>query len=81
MFANCPMRIDAVRAEIDRYAVFPGQALSYMIGRLEFDRLRSEAETALGAEFDIAAFHDAVLGFGHMPLATLERLVGDWVRG
>jgi uncharacterized protein (DUF885 family) len=81
MAANCPMAIDAVRSEIDRYAVFPGQALSYMIGRLEFDRLRSEAETAMGADFDIAAFHDTVLGSGLMPLPTLERLVNDWIRG
>jgi uncharacterized protein (DUF885 family) len=81
MAANCPMALDAVRAEIDRYVVLPGQALSYMIGRLEFDRLREEAETAMGAEFDLPAFHDTVLGSGLMPLPTLRRLVHDWIGG
>jgi uncharacterized protein (DUF885 family) len=79
MLANSPMRAGHVAAEIDRYAVTPGQALAYMIGRLEIQRIRGDAEKALGERFDIKAFHDTVLGSGLMPLSTLDRHVADWV--
>lgn len=46
---------------MDRYAEWPGQALSYAVGRLEIQRLRARAERALGTAFDLAAFHDLVL--------------------
>jgi uncharacterized protein (DUF885 family) len=79
MLANSPMREGHVTAEIDRYAVTPGQALAYMIGRLEIQRIRREAEAALGDRFRIKDFHDAVLGAGPMPLPILARRVSDWV--
>ena len=79
MLANSPMREGHVTAEIDRYAVTPGQALAYMIGRLEIQRIRREAEAALGDRFRIKDFHDAVLGAGPMPLPILARRVGEWV--
>jgi uncharacterized protein (DUF885 family) len=79
MLANSPMREGHVTAEIDRYAVTPGQALAYMIGRLEIQRIRREAEAALGGRFRIKDFHDAVLGAGPMPLPILARRVGEWV--
>ena len=60
---------------MDRYIVWPGQALAYKIGQLEILRLRPSAKTALGAAFDIRAFHDAVLGHGPLPLATLAEAV------
>ncbi len=79
MVRNSPIREAHARAEVDRYIASPGQALGYMIGRLEIQRIRAEAEAALGGRFDIAAFHDAVLTSGCMPLAMLDRVVRDWV--
>jgi uncharacterized protein (DUF885 family) len=81
MVANSPMAVGHVTAEIDRYAVTPGQALAYMIGRLEIQRMRREAEDALGDRFSIQGFHDTVLGNGLMPLPVLDRVVRDWVEG
>ncbi|HEY3163143.1 MAG TPA: DUF885 domain-containing protein [Candidatus Limnocylindrales bacterium] len=81
MTDNSPMRLSQVVAEIDRYAVTPGQALAYMIGRLEIQRMRRDAEEALGDRFSIQGFHDTVLGSGLMPLPVLDRVVRDWVEG
>jgi uncharacterized protein (DUF885 family) len=78
MVANSPMTQGQVTREIDRYVCGPGQALAYMIGRLEIQRIRREAEGALGASFDIKAFHDTVLGSGPMPLPILDRHIRDW---
>jgi uncharacterized protein (DUF885 family) len=75
LFANSPMQVSHVKAEVDRYAVTPGQALSYMIGRLEILRIRSDANARQGDRFDIRAFHDAVLDNGAMPLSLLEKQV------
>jgi uncharacterized protein (DUF885 family) len=77
MLANSPMRAGHVAAEIDRYAVTPGQALSYMIGRLEIQRIRRAVEQQQGAGFDIKAFHDAVLDSGPMPLGLLDQVVAS----
>jgi uncharacterized protein (DUF885 family) len=79
MLENSPMGEGHVTSEIDRYAVLPGQALAYMVGRLEIQRIRASAEVALGPRFDIRAFHDTVLGSGLLPLPMLDRLVRDWV--
>jgi uncharacterized protein (DUF885 family) len=80
MLTNSPMRRGPVTAEIDRYAVTPGQALSYMIGRLEIQRIRREAEQRLGGSFDIKAFHDAMLDSGPMPLGLLDQVVSARLR-
>ena len=69
---------DAV-IETDRYICWPGQALTYMIGQLEIQRLRAELEARDGSRFDLRAFHDAVLGHGSLPLATLSRELPNWV--
>ena len=77
---NSPMTLHTITEEIDRYiASMPGQALSYMIGRLEIQRIRADAEARLGDRFDIKGFHDAVLTSGAVPLETLDRLVAEWV--
>ncbi|MFI6100157.1 DUF885 domain-containing protein [Lentzea sp. NPDC051213] len=75
---NTVMPEPEINAEIDRYIEAPGQALAYMMGRLEIQRVRAEAEAKLGDRFDIKAFHDLVIGSGPMPLSTLGDLVTDW---
>jgi uncharacterized protein (DUF885 family) len=67
-----------VRNEIDRYAAWPGQALAYMIGRREIQRLRAQARDRLGSRFDIRAFHGTVLGNGAVPLDVLGQIVASW---
>jgi uncharacterized protein (DUF885 family) len=69
---------DAV-IETDRYICWPGQALTYKIGQREIERLRRELEARDGSRFDLRAFHDAVLGHGSLPLATLARELPNWV--
>ena len=81
MVEHSPMSRHQVEAEVDRYIGDPGQALGYMIGRLEIDRIRADAEQRLGARFDIRAFHDTVLTVGSVPLTTLARVVDEWVNG
>lgn len=65
--------------ETDRYIAWPGQALTYMLGMREIRRLRRELEARDGDRFDLSAFHDAVLGHGSLPLATLARELPGWV--
>jgi hypothetical protein len=66
-------------AEVERYAVWPGQALGYKIGMLEIQRLRRVAQEALGDRFDIRAFHVEVLQDGAVPLQVLETKVQRWI--
>jgi uncharacterized protein (DUF885 family) len=65
-------------AEVERYCVWPGQACSYMVGKLEWLRLRRMAKDKLGARFDIRKFHDAGLLPGPTPLKVLDRIMGDY---
>jgi uncharacterized protein (DUF885 family) len=65
--------------ETDRYICWPGQALTYKVGQREIERLRATIEARDGSAFDLRAFHDAVLGHGSLPLATLARELPTWV--
>jgi uncharacterized protein (DUF885 family) len=62
-----------VANEIDRYAVWPGQALGYKVGHTEINRQRDRAKAALGARFDVRVFNDLVVGGGARPLTVVER--------
>jgi uncharacterized protein (DUF885 family) len=75
MVDNSPMARAAVQAEIDRYICSPGQATSYMIGRIEIQRMRAEAEERQGEAFDVKVFHSAVLDSGSLPLGVLDEVV------
>ncbi|SDP51196.1 Uncharacterized conserved protein, DUF885 familyt [Pedococcus dokdonensis] len=77
MVANSPMSTANVTSEVNRYAVYPGQACGYMVGRLEILRIRREAQERQGDGFDIKAFHDAVLDGGSVPLGVLDTIVRD----
>ncbi|MEY4672035.1 MAG: hypothetical protein RLZZ415_1914, partial [Pseudomonadota bacterium] len=79
MLANSGMGRSDAEAEVDRYIANPGQALSYKIGGLTIQRLRREAESALGPRFDLEAFHEQVLGSGVLPLPVLETKVRRWI--
>jgi uncharacterized protein (DUF885 family) len=65
--------------EIDRYIVMPGQALAYKVGQLKIKALRTQAESALGDEFDVRAFHDELLGAGALPLDILQQRMDAWL--
>jgi uncharacterized protein (DUF885 family) len=67
-------------SEVDRYIAVPAQALGYKIGQLKIAAIRARAETALGAKFDIRAFHDELLGDGALPLDILETKMDAWIK-
>jgi prolyl oligopeptidase len=68
-----------ITVEVDRYIVWPGQALAYKVGQLKIRQLRTQAEKTLGTRFDVRTFHDAVLEQGAVPLDLLESHMNDWL--
>ncbi len=77
--ANTSLPEVEATTEVDRYISWPGQALSYYLGYLEFRKLRARAESALGPGFDVRRFHDEVLRHGSVPLPVLDELVDEWI--
>ncbi len=76
---NTALSDHEIETEIDRYIGWPGQALSYYLGMMQFKADRAKAEQALGPKFDIKAFHDAVLSLGSVPLPVLDQRVDRFI--
>ena len=68
---NSALSEHEITTEVDRYIGWPGQALSYYLGQLQIEQERARAEAALGAKFDIRAFHDMILSLGSVPLPVI----------
>jgi len=79
MLENSSLAESDVESEVDRYIVWPGQALAYKTGDLHLQALRRHAEKALGEHFDIRAFHRQLLLDGPLPMPVLERKVEAWI--
>jgi uncharacterized protein (DUF885 family) len=77
--ANAAKTEQDIIVEVDRYIVWPGQALGYKMGQLKIRDLRASSSRELGTKFDLRKFHDLVLGEGAVPLDVLERRVQAWV--
>ncbi len=79
MLANAPVTESRAVAEVERYMAIPAQALAYKIGQLKIRDLRTRAENALGAGFDVRKFHTEILKDGAMPLSLLEKKINRWI--
>lgn len=79
MASTTGMAMSDVESEIERYIVWPGQALAYKVGMMKILELREKAKTTLGDRYDIREFHDVVLKNGAVPMTLLERLVDEYI--
>ena len=79
MAATTGLQRAAMENEVDRYTIWPGQACAYLVGREKIRALRKQAQTELGAGFDLKAFHDVLLVGGGRPLGVVEADVRDWI--
>lgn len=80
MLDNSSMGKTDATAEVERYIAIPSQALAYKIGALTIQRLKKEAQDALGDKFDPREFHDQVLNTGALPMTVLETKIRDWIK-
>ncbi|MDG1469242.1 MAG: DUF885 domain-containing protein [Glaciecola sp.] len=80
MLENTALSEHNVTTEIDRYISWPGQALSYKLGEIKIKALRTKAEVALGAKFDLREFHAAILTHGSVPLTVLEQNIELYIQ-
>jgi uncharacterized protein (DUF885 family) len=76
---NSPEKESEIKAEVDRFVLWPGQATGYKIGMLKIIELRRKAETILGSEFNLSEFHDETLRNGSVPLNILENEIAKWI--
>ena len=77
--ANAGKAEHDIVVEVDRYIVWPGQALAYKLGELKIKQLRTRASSKLKDEFDIRLFHDEILWNGALPLSILEKRIENWI--
>jgi len=73
------IHLSEATAEIERYTVWPGQALGYKLGELKIIELREKAKQVLGDKFDIKVFHDRLLENGALPLDLMEQKINQWL--
>jgi len=81
MLDNSSMAESDVTAEVERYIVWPGQALGYKLGQIHISALRARAEAALGPAFDVRQFHSQVLRDGAIPMDVLTAKIDRWIAG
>jgi len=79
MLANSTLTESDVTAEVERYIVWPGQALGYKLGQLHISALRARAQQQLGADFDVREFHSQVLRDGAVPMDVLSAKIDRWI--
>jgi uncharacterized protein (DUF885 family) len=77
---NSSKSVHDIEVEVDRYIVWPGQALGYKLGQLAFKELKAQAKRELGDKFDVRAFHDYVLSLGAVPLDVLKAQTNLWIK-
>jgi len=79
MAEHTALSLHNIEAEVNRYITWPGQALAYKMGELKMQELRRRASDALGREFELRQFNDALLENGAVPLSVLEENIDAWI--